>query len=64
MAENDDTFEVAAVPHVIDRLRAVGLSGDRIQQHFHAAPIRLDGQQVADLDQPAPAASRLMIDPS
>jgi hypothetical protein len=38
------------------------LSEDRIQKHFRAGVIRLDGQQVADLEQPAPA--RPVIGPS
>jgi hypothetical protein len=64
VAEHDDTSEPAAVPRVIDRLRAAGLSEDRIQQHFQSGAVRLDGQQVTDLDQPAPPPARLVIDPS
>lgn len=64
MAEHDDNPEPAAAPRVIDRLRAAGLSEDRIQQHFQAGAIRLDGEQVTDLDQPAPPPSRPVIDPS
>jgi hypothetical protein len=63
VAEHDN-LESAAVPRVIDRLRAAGLSEDRIQQHFQAGAIRLDGQQVTDLQQPAPPPTRPVIDPS
>jgi hypothetical protein len=63
VAEHDDNPEPAA-PRVIDRLRAAGLSEERIQQHFQAGAIRLDGEQVTDLDQPAPQPSRPVIDPS
>jgi hypothetical protein len=64
MAEHDDSREPAAVPRVIDRLRAARLSEDQIQRHLKAGAIRLDGGQVTDLDQPAPPPARLVIGPS
>jgi hypothetical protein len=54
VAEHDDNPEPAAVPRVIDRLRAAGLSDERIQRYLGAGAIRLDGQVVTDLEQPAP----------
>jgi hypothetical protein len=64
VAEHDVNPAPAAVPRVIDRLRGAGLSEERIQQHFQAGAIRLDGDQVTDLDQPAPPPSRPLIAPS
>jgi hypothetical protein len=40
------------------------LSEDRIQKHFRAGVIRLDGQQVTDLEQPVPPPARPVIGPS
>jgi hypothetical protein len=48
---------------VIDRLHAAGLSDERIQEYFRAGAIRVDGQQVTDLDQPAPPPARPVILP-
>lgn len=50
-----------STPSRRDRLRAAGLSEERIQQHFLADVIRLDGQHVTDLDQPA-VYQRLRLD--
>ncbi|WP_214402280.1 hypothetical protein [Pseudonocardia lacus] len=51
----------ADTPTVRDRLLAAGLSAERIEEHLLAARIMLDGEPVTDLDQPAPAGSRLVL---
>jgi hypothetical protein len=56
--------EPAAGPRVIDRLRAAGMSDERIQAYFRVGAIRVDGHPVTDLDQPAPPPARLVIAPS
>jgi hypothetical protein len=64
VAEHDGNSGLAAGPRVIDRRGAAGLSEERIQQHFLAGAIRLDGQQLTDLDQPSPPPARPVIDPN
>jgi hypothetical protein len=45
-------------PTVGDRLRAAGISDDRIAQHLAAGAITLDGKPISDLDHPAPEGTR------
>jgi len=47
-------------PTVADRMRAAGLSDERIVEHAAAGRVRLDGQP-ADLDAPAPAGTRVNL---
>jgi hypothetical protein len=63
VCQQDDAAP-APTPTVHDRLRAAGISEERIQQHLRGGLIRLDGQVVTDLDQPAPPPARPVIDPS
>jgi hypothetical protein len=46
---------------VVDRLRAAGLSPDRIAMRLGAGAIRVDGAPVTDLEQPAPPPARVVI---
>ena len=46
---------------VHDRLRAAGLSSERIRQHLDAKRIRVEGHIAADLDHPAPTGTRIVI---
>ncbi|MDN5916373.1 MAG: hypothetical protein L0I76_14935 [Pseudonocardia sp.] len=50
-----------AVPTVNDRMRAAGLSAERIAVHAEAQAIWLDGELITDLDQPAPPGTRLVF---
>ncbi|MGE0346561.1 MAG: hypothetical protein AB7N73_12165 [Gemmatimonadales bacterium] len=45
-------------PTVGDRLRAAGISEERIAQHLAQGAITLDGEPVFDLDDLAPAGTR------
>jgi len=47
------------VPTVRDRLAWLG--EDAIAQHFAAGRIHLDGEQVTDLDAPAPKGTRPVL---
>jgi hypothetical protein len=51
VVELDDNPGPAATPRLIDRLRAAGLSEERIEQLFQTGAVRHDGEQVTDLDQ-------------
>ncbi|NEL52314.1 hypothetical protein G3V67_23815 [Escherichia coli] len=46
---------------VRDRLAAAGLSPERIAQHHEAGLIRVDGELVEDLAQPAPPGTRVVL---
>lgn len=46
---------------VVDRLRAAGLSGARIQEHLRAGRVCVDGAIVTDPDHPAPPSARLVL---
>lgn len=48
-------------PAVRDRLQVAGISPERIDLHHAAGRIRCDGEQVHDLDQPAPPPARVVI---
>lgn len=52
------TDEPAPVPTVADRLAEAGLSPGSIRTHLEAGRIRLDGEPVTDLQQPAPRPMR------
>jgi hypothetical protein len=60
VTENDSP-EPASPLRVVDRLRRAGLSDERIQQHLGGGAIRVDGEQVTDLDRPAPQPARPII---
>jgi hypothetical protein len=60
---DDLTAEPASPPTLLDRLRAAGVSDERIQAHLAAGTIRLDGETMTDLDQPAPEGTRPLIGP-
>jgi hypothetical protein len=49
------------VSSVRDRLTAAGLSDERIEQHRAAGRVRVDGEPVDDLDQPAPLPARIVL---
>jgi hypothetical protein len=59
--DEQQNLDEPAVPRVVDRLRAAGLSDARIQHYLDAGAIRLDGQVVTDLEQPAPPPARPVI---
>jgi hypothetical protein len=46
------------VPTVGSRARAAGISDEAMQQHLEDGLVRLGGEVVTDLDQPAPVGSR------
>jgi hypothetical protein len=46
---------------VRDRLTAAGLSAERIDEHFMAGRVRVDGEPVTDLDAPAPTGTRVVV---
>ncbi|MDN5915114.1 MAG: hypothetical protein L0I76_08420 [Pseudonocardia sp.] len=46
---------------VRERLAAAGLSEQRVAMHLENKVLQIDGQTVTDLDQPAPAGSRINI---
>jgi hypothetical protein len=46
---------------VHDRLRAAGLSSERIRQHLDAGRIRVEGHIATDLDHSAPTGTRIVI---
>jgi hypothetical protein len=48
-------------PTVRSRLQDSGISPERIELHHAAGRIRLDGQPVHDLDQPAPPPARIVL---
>lgn len=53
-----------AVPTVLDRLVAAGLSADRAQEHLAAGLVRVDGEVAGGPDHPAPPPTRVVIDGS
>ncbi len=55
------TDEQSAPTTVRDRLTAAGLSESRIEQHMSAGRLRVDGEPVTDLDEPAPTGTRVVI---
>jgi hypothetical protein len=52
---------VTAQPTVRSRLQASGIGDERIALHHAAGRLRLDGEPVTDLDQPAPPPTRVVI---
>jgi hypothetical protein len=44
-----------------DRLITAGLSEQRIEQHLAAGRVRVDGELLQDLDQPAPPPARVVL---
>lgn len=48
-------------PTVLSRLQAAGIRADRITAHHAAGRLRLDGEPVTSLDQPAPPPARIVI---
>lgn len=46
---------------VRERLAAAGLSEQRVAMHLENKVLQVDCQTVTDLDQPAPAGSRIII---
>lgn len=48
-------------PTVRDRLTSAGISPDRVDAHHADGRVMLDGEPVADLDQPAPPPARIVI---
>lgn len=51
----------APVPSVRDRLLAALISPARIDDHYAAGRLSVDGETVTDLDQPAPIPARIVI---
>lgn len=49
------------VPSVRDRLLAALISPARIDDHYAAGRLSVDGVAVEDLDQPAPIPARIVI---
>jgi hypothetical protein len=49
------------IPTVFDRLVGAGLSQERIEQHLTAGRVRVDGELVTDLNQPAPPPARVVL---
>lgn len=52
------------VPTLRQRMRSAGISDEAIDQHHAAHAIRLNGQPVDDLDQPAPKPATWTIGPA
>ncbi|WP_130295416.1 hypothetical protein [Pseudonocardia sediminis] len=59
MSESEGTGD--HVPTVGERVRAAGLSEDRIAAHMTNKVLLLDSEAVADLDQPAPPGTRINV---
>lgn len=53
--------EPVEVPTVGTRARAAGIADESMQQHLADGLVRLDGEVVTDLDQPAPVGTRWWI---
>lgn len=51
-------------PTVLSRLLAAPLSRDRIDEHFRAGRVLLNGEPVDSLDAPAPEGTRIHFGPS
>ncbi|WP_158071609.1 hypothetical protein [Pseudonocardia sp. Ae717_Ps2] len=54
----DQDPATGAVPTLRDRMRAAGMSDERIAYHAEANAIALDGELARGLDQPAPPGTR------
>ncbi len=51
----------APTPTVGSRARAAGISDEAMREHLDDGLVRLDGEVVTDLDQPAPVGTRWWI---
>lgn len=49
------------VPSVQARMRDAGIAHDEITRHFTTGRIRLNGEPITNLDQPAPRPSAITI---
>lgn len=58
------TEQPDTTPTVHDRLLAAGLTPEAIAEHHDAGRVRLDGEPITGLDQPAPIGTRPAIWPS
>jgi hypothetical protein len=56
---NDEHPE--AVPTVLSRMHAAGITTERITEHFRAGRITVDGDLAHGLDQPAPPPARIVF---
>lgn len=62
LAGDDAGMSDEAVPTVLDRLLRAGISREGIDAHHASSLIRIDGEIVSDLNQPAaPPPGRIWI---